>query len=185
MKKQWHKKVLNVLQWPAIAVGAAATTLGGVNAATYVGIDGIAKNGPNFDPLVFPNTLNSTAQDRYAAHRSHASHSSHRSSGGSGIAVPRTAPTPSPPKTYVPPTKQTPKSSVTPSIPKPSAADISGMVVRVQAALMRLGYFNGDIDGVLGPATRASITTYQKDKKLKQTGRMDIETLTALGITIP
>jgi len=50
---------------------------------------------------------------------------------------------------------------------------------------MRLGYFNGDIDGVLGPATRASITTYQKDKKLKQTGRMDIETLTALGITIP
>ena len=59
------------------------------------------------------------------------------------------------------------------------------MVVRVQAALMRLGYYEGDIDGLLGPRTRAAITEYQKGKGLRQTGRMDTETLTRLGISIP
>jgi len=59
------------------------------------------------------------------------------------------------------------------------------MVVRVQAALMRKGYYNGDIDGILGPATRAALTAYQKDEGLSDTGRMDIATLTRLGITVP
>ena len=58
------------------------------------------------------------------------------------------------------------------------------MVVRVQAALMRLGYFNGDIDGLLGPQTRSAIMAYQKAGGLLQTGRMDIDTLTKLGISI-
>lgn len=58
------------------------------------------------------------------------------------------------------------------------------MVVRVQAALMRLGYYNGDIDGLLGPMTRDSITQFQTDRSLAKTGRMDIETLTALGIPV-
>jgi His-Xaa-Ser repeat protein HxsA len=58
------------------------------------------------------------------------------------------------------------------------------MVVRVQAALMRLGYYNGDIDGLLGPMTRDSITRFQTDRSLAKTGRMDIETLTALGIPV-
>ncbi len=59
------------------------------------------------------------------------------------------------------------------------------MVVRVQAALMRLGYYDGDIDGLLGPQTRSAITAYQKAQGLRQTGRMDIGTLTKLGISIP
>jgi His-Xaa-Ser repeat protein HxsA len=59
------------------------------------------------------------------------------------------------------------------------------MVVRVQAALMRRGYFKGDIDGVLGPKTRDAIIAYQKAQGLKQTGRMDVDTLTKLGISIP
>lgn len=59
------------------------------------------------------------------------------------------------------------------------------MVVRVQAALMRLGHFRGDIDGMLGPETRAAITAYQKAEGLEQTGRMDINTLTKLGISLP
>ncbi len=59
------------------------------------------------------------------------------------------------------------------------------MTVRVQAALMRFGYFNGDIDGIRGPQTRAAITSYQKAQGLPQTGRMDIDTLTRLGISIP
>ena len=59
------------------------------------------------------------------------------------------------------------------------------MVVRIQAALMRLGYYDGDIDGLLGPQTRSAITSYQKTQGLRQTGRMDIDTLTKLGISIP
>ncbi len=59
------------------------------------------------------------------------------------------------------------------------------MVVRVQAALMRLGYFSGDIDGLLGPETRSAITAYQKAQGLPQSGRMDIGTLTKLGISVP
>jgi len=59
------------------------------------------------------------------------------------------------------------------------------MVVRVQAALMRLKYYEGDIDGVLGPQTRSALTSYQRSKGLKETGRMDIETLTSLGISVP
>lgn len=194
MRKQWHKTVLNLVKWPAAAFGAASTALGGVSSVAYGNVDVGSINGAGFDALVLPNTLNSTAEDRYAAHsshRSHGSHGSHRSSGGGGVAVPRTAPsTPSPSPSYkkpksVAPSLQVPKSPATSSMPKPSAADTSGMVVRVQAALMRLGYFGGDIDGVLGPETRASITKYQKAKGLKQTGRMDIATLTQLGISIP
>lgn len=59
------------------------------------------------------------------------------------------------------------------------------MVVRVQAALMRLGYYHGDIDGLLGPGTRSGLKNFQKSQGLKQTGRIDIETLTRLGIPIP
>ena len=59
------------------------------------------------------------------------------------------------------------------------------MVVRVQAALMRLGYYDGDIDGLLGPATRAGLKNFQKSQGLRQTGRIDLETLTRLGIPVP
>ena len=59
------------------------------------------------------------------------------------------------------------------------------MVVRVQAALMRLGYYNGDVDGLLGPLTRAALKSFQKAQGLTQTGRMDLETLSRLGIPIP
>ena len=59
------------------------------------------------------------------------------------------------------------------------------MVVRVQAALMRSGHYQGDIDGLLGESTRAALRAFQKENGIKQTGRMDIETLTLLGIPIP
>ena len=59
------------------------------------------------------------------------------------------------------------------------------MVIRVQAALMRRGLYNGDIDGLLGPKTRAALRAFQQTEGISQTGRMDIATLTRLGITIP
>ena len=50
---------------------------------------------------------------------------------------------------------------------------------------MRRGLYNGDIDGLLGPKTRAALRTFQQSEGIPQTGRMDIETLTRLGISIP
>ena len=51
------------------------------------------------------------------------------------------------------------------------------MVVRVQAALMRLGLYDADIDAILGPQTRAALAEYQKAKGLRRTKRLNIETL--------
>ena len=175
MKAIWRKRLYDILRWPALAVGAAATTITGANASTDRG-DGIhGKESPDLEPVILPNTLNVTADDRYAAHRSHSSHRSHRShrsSGGGGYAPPSTMPAP----------RTTPPSI---DVPKPSPQNLSMMVVRVQAALMRLGYYNGDIDGLLGPETRSAITEFQKAKGLRPTGRMDINTLTKLGIAMP
>ena len=180
-------------RWAAIAVGAIASTTAG---ARGVLDDPDAKNvntALTDDPVLLPNTLNVDAEDRYAAHRSHSSHSSHgshRSSGGTRSrpapsvqpSPPWPAPTPAPsPAQPVP--RQTPGTGQ--PLPKPTPQELSTMVVRVQAALMRLGYYRGDIDGLLGPATRAGLKKFQESQGLKQTGRIDVETLTRLGIPIP
>lgn len=204
MSENWREKVSALLRWPVLAVGAITTAFAG--SSVQAKAVGWHKEDYGSEPLVLPNTLNATAQDLYAAHgshRSHGSHGSHRShrSGSGGTYVPAPAPsqtspstTPSPTPSYTPPpttpspapsTAPTPKQSVPAKPPKSSAEDRAMMVVRVQAALMRKGYYKGDIDGILGPSTRAAITAYQKDEKLPQTGRMDIQTLSQLGISIP
>jgi hypothetical protein len=174
MTDTWRNRVLSALKYPSLALGAAATS-------TLVATSGLADLPPVWekdlvaqDPLILPNTLNSTATDRYAGHRSHSSHGSHRSSSGGTRATP--APR------YVPPPIVT--------VPAPSTSEtnvpvLSTMVVRVQAALMRRGYYNGDIDGVLGPETRTAIQQFQQREGLPQTGRMDLATLTKLNISIP
>ena len=196
MRTIWRKRLFDILRWPALAIGAATTTVAVANVSTDEEEGGWRRDGSNLDPVVLPNTLNVTATDRYAAHRSHRSHSSHRShrsgSGGGYLPAPSPAPAPRtpPPSTTVPAVpKALPNApSIIPKptpIPKPAPQDLSMMVVRVQAALMRLGYYNGDIDGLLGAQTRSAITAYQKAQGLRQTGRMDINTLTKLGIPIP
>lgn len=190
MTDVWYKRLIDVLRLPTLMAGAIATSTSAATAATTDSEGSWRADDPNgFGGVVLPNTLNATAQDKYAAHRSHSSHGSHRSgSGGGGYTRP--APTPSSP------TRSAPSPSVTPSqpqtgtpptstVPKATPQDMSMMTVRVQAALMRQGYFDGDIDGILGPQTRVAIIKYQKAKGLSQTGRMDIETLTQLGISIP
>ena len=72
-----------------------------------------------------------------------------------------------------------------PKPPAPTAGELSTMVVRVQTALMRMGYYKGDIDGVLGPQTRTALIDFQRARGIGQSGRMDIDTLTGLGITVP
>ncbi len=57
------------------------------------------------------------------------------------------------------------------------------ITMRVQVELTRLGYYNGSIDGFLGPDTRSSLRAFQRDQTLEETGRMDDQTLSRLGIS--
>ncbi len=52
----------------------------------------------------------------------------------------------------------------------------------VQLAMMAFGYYNGELDGVPGPAMRTALSKMQADYGLKVTGTITPETLTALRI---
>ena len=54
--------------------------------------------------------------------------------------------------------------------------------VQVQSALAREGYYEGDVDGLIGPATRSAIAAYQRDNGLPVTGSITDSLLGALGI---
>jgi Putative peptidoglycan binding domain len=53
----------------------------------------------------------------------------------------------------------------------------------VQERLARQGYYDGEIDGVLGPQTRRAIARYQRDHRLRVTGYPTTDTLQALGLS--
>jgi len=56
------------------------------------------------------------------------------------------------------------------------------VIANVQAALQEQGYYDGEIDGVLGPLTRAAIARYQQDHGLYVTSAIDEPTLASLGM---
>jgi localization factor PodJL len=56
------------------------------------------------------------------------------------------------------------------------------MVANVQAALQQQGYYHGDIDGILGPETRASLAEFQSAQGLEPTGAVDEPTAEALNL---
>jgi peptidoglycan hydrolase-like protein with peptidoglycan-binding domain len=61
---------------------------------------------------------------------------------------------------------------------------ISGSVAaEAQAELRRRGYYDGAVDGVIGPRTRNAIAAFQDDAGLATTGRLNNSTLSALGIS--
>jgi hypothetical protein len=60
--------------------------------------------------------------------------------------------------------------------------DPAQVVANVQSALQQQGYYQGDIDGVLGPQTRAALAEYQSAQGLEPTGAVDEPTLETLGI---
>lgn len=194
MKTSWQKRTLKILQFPTLFAGAAALTNTAGSHADAATINQ-AEGGTNLGPPLLPNTLNSTASDKYAAHRSHSSHGSHRSGSSGRIRMPSPIPSPriTPPVRAIPTHPRAnpapPARLLQPAPParliQPAPQNVSFMIVRVQAALMRLGYYHGDIDGILGPTARAAIRKYQKAQSIPQTGRMDIKTLTKLGISIP
>ena len=53
-------------------------------------------------------------------------------------------------------------------------------VKAAQKALKAKGYEIGDVDGKLGPKTRAGVQAFQKDEGLRVTGRLDGETMARL-----
>jgi Putative peptidoglycan binding domain len=56
------------------------------------------------------------------------------------------------------------------------------VTVDVQEQLARAGYYDGPIDGVLGPMTREAIAAFQADNGLAVTSAIDEPTLATLGI---
>jgi Putative peptidoglycan binding domain len=63
-----------------------------------------------------------------------------------------------------------------------AAMDAGQVVANVQAALQAQGYYDGEVDGILGPLTRAAIARYQHDHDLYITSAIDEPTLESLGM---
>ncbi len=60
--------------------------------------------------------------------------------------------------------------------------DPGDVVANVQSALQEQGYYQGDIDGILGPQTRAALAEYQQSIDIEPTGAIDEPTLESLGM---
>ena len=56
------------------------------------------------------------------------------------------------------------------------------IVASVQVALQQQGYYSYEIDGRMGPLTRAAIARYQRDHRLPITSGIDPATLGSLGV---
>jgi Putative peptidoglycan binding domain len=60
--------------------------------------------------------------------------------------------------------------------------DPGQVVANVQSTLQAQGYYTGEVDGILGPLTRAAIAKYQQDHGLVITSAIDEPTLASLGM---
>jgi hypothetical protein len=56
------------------------------------------------------------------------------------------------------------------------------VIANAQAALQQQGYYRGQVDGLLGPLTRAAVADYQRDHGLYITSAIDRPTLSSLGL---
>jgi hypothetical protein len=56
------------------------------------------------------------------------------------------------------------------------------VIADVQAELQQMGYYKGEVDGLLGPLTRQALTAYQADQGLTTTAVIDEPTLDSLGL---
>jgi hypothetical protein len=55
------------------------------------------------------------------------------------------------------------------------------VVANVQEQLQDQGYYQGEVDGMLGPLTRAALADYQRDHGLYTTAAIDEPTMASLG----
>jgi hypothetical protein len=56
------------------------------------------------------------------------------------------------------------------------------VIADVQAELQQMGYYQGEVDGLLGPMTQQALTAYQADQGLATTAAIDQPTLDSLGM---
>ncbi len=63
----------------------------------------------------------------------------------------------------------------------PTPAD--QIVADVQASLQEQGFYHGEVDGLLGPQTRAALADYQQAQGLEMTAAVDEPTLQSLGMS--
>ena len=56
------------------------------------------------------------------------------------------------------------------------------VIAEVQAVLKEMGYYKGEVDGLLGPLTRAALMGYQTDNGMAVTAVIDEPTLESLGM---
>jgi hypothetical protein len=56
------------------------------------------------------------------------------------------------------------------------------VIADVQAVLQEMGYYKGEVDGLLGPLTRDALIKYQTDQGMVATAVIDEPTLDALGM---
>lgn len=57
------------------------------------------------------------------------------------------------------------------------------VIADTQALLQQMGYYTGEVDGLLGPLTREALTAYQNDNGLAATAAIDQPTLDSLGLS--
>jgi hypothetical protein len=56
------------------------------------------------------------------------------------------------------------------------------VIAEVQAVLQDMGYYKGEVDGLLGPLTREALTGYQRDNGMTVTAVIDEPTLESLNM---
>src|SRR6266700_4044127 len=57
------------------------------------------------------------------------------------------------------------------------------VIANVQTVLQQQGYYQGEVDGLLGPQTRAALADYQRANGLAETASVDQPTLESLGMS--
>jgi Putative peptidoglycan binding domain len=94
------------------------------------------------------------------------------------------ASTSAPAQTVNPAQPATPAQTVNPAQPTTPASPAvvpSASVKKLQQELGQLNYYQGPVDGVMGPQTTAAIADLQRQAGLPQTGTMNAATQKALG----
>jgi peptidoglycan hydrolase-like protein with peptidoglycan-binding domain len=75
----------------------------------------------------------------------------------------------------------TPAQTVNPAQPTTPAVTPSASVKKLQQQLGQLNYYEGPVDGIMGPQTTAAIKDLQRQAGLPQTGTMNTATQAALA----
>ena len=57
----------------------------------------------------------------------------------------------------------------------------NSVAAQVQQQLAAAGYYHGEVDGIIGQATRRAIQNYERDNNLPVDGRIDDQLLATMG----